>query len=387
MKIRIIFFIIPFFIFSSCKDKEKKAPLPQKIKVVKVIQEDTPIYKEFIGQIFGLKDIPIRARVEGFLEEIHFDEGMPVKKGQLLYTIDPAPFTEAVVAKQSMVSQARTLLVQSESDLKRIKPLAAMDAVSQRELDMAQAKRDASISTLEASKADLKVALINLSYTKIHSPIKGVIGATQAREGEFVGKNPNPVILNTVSRIDTVRVQFFLAEADYLGLVKEYFGNKDINKIKKEELDKANRTYNLELILSDGSVFSQKGQVDFVNRNVDPTTGSILIQAHFPNPNRLLRPGLYAKVKAEMYVVKGALLVPQKCVSELQGQYSVFVLKSDDTVEARQIKVGERIGDLWLITDGLKPGETIALEGLQSIRTGTKINPTVVEIDSQIKKQ
>ncbi len=387
MKIRIIFFIIPFFIFSSCKDKEKKAPLPQEIKVVKVIQEDTPIYKEFIGQIFGLKDIPIRARVEGFLEEIHFDEGMPVKKGQLLYTIDPAPFTEAVVAKQSMVSQARTLLVQSESDLKRIKPLAAMDAVSQRELDMAQAKRDASISTLEASKADLKVALINLSYTKIHSPIKGVIGATQAREGEFVGKNPNPVILNTVSRIDTVRVQFFLAEADYLGLVKEYFGNKDINKIKKEELDKANRTYNLELILSDGSVFSQKGQVDFVNRNVDPTTGSILIQAHFPNPNRLLRPGLYAKVKAEMYVVKGALLVPQKCVSELQGQYSVFVLKSDDTVEARQIKVGERIGDLWLITDGLKPGETIALEGLQSIRTGTKINPTVVEIDSQIKKQ
>ncbi len=383
MKIRIIFFIIPFFIFSSCKDKEKKAPPPQKIKVVKVIQEDTPVYKEFVGQIFGLKDIPIRARVEGFLEKIHFKEGMPVKKGQLLYTIDPAPFTEAVVAKQSMVSQARTLLVQSESDLKRIKPLAAMDAVSQRELDMAQAKRDASISTLEASKADLKVALINLSYTKIHSPIKGVIGATQAREGEFVGKNPNPVILNTVSRIDTVRVQFFLPESDFLELVKRHFGNRNVSEVKGEEMDKMSRSYNLDLILSDGSTFDKKGKIDFVNRNVDPSTGSILIQAHFPNPYRLLRPGLYAKIKAEVNIIKGALLVPQRCIKELQGKYSVFVVNDDDTVESRQVTVGEKMEDLWVIDEGLKKGESVVLEGIQKVKTGTQIVPEVVVFKSQ----
>ena len=204
-----LFLLLFLVITTSCKEKQIKTQPLQKINVYEVNSKTVPIYEVFVGQVFGQKDIPIRARVEGFLEGINFIEGSNVKKGDLLYTIDPDPFREAVVAKQSMVAQANTIVTQKESDLKRVKPLAEIDALSKRELDMAQAQRDASISSLEAANADLKIALINLSYTKIASPIDGIIGRTLAREGEFVGKNPNPVILNTVSDINTIRVQFF----------------------------------------------------------------------------------------------------------------------------------------------------------------------------------
>ena len=379
-----------FLLTISCEDKEKKAPPPPDIKVVNVIKKDTPIYKEFVGQMFGLKDIPIRAREQGFLEGIFFSEGTPVKKGQLLYTIDSKPFQEKVATQQSKVAEAKTMLVQSESDLKRVIPLAEMDAVSQRELDMAQAKRDASVSSLEAAEANLNIAKINLSYTRIQSPIKGVIGKTEAREGEFVGKSQSTVVLNTVSRIDTMRVQFFLTEAMYLILVKKIMGEKFENeeeRRKYRERDEVEGSYKLELILSDGETYNHRGQVDFINRNVDPNTGSLLVQAHFPNPDRILRPGLYAKVKVEMGIVKEALLVPQRCVNELQGKYSIFVVKSDNIVESRQVTVGEKISDLWIITEGLKAGESIILEGLQKVGTGSQVNPTIVEFGSQTKDQ
>jgi len=386
MKIKVLLLIVPFFIFSSCKDKVVKVPPPE-IKVVKILHKDTPIYKEFVGQMYGLKDIPIQARVEGFLEEILFAEGAPVKKGQLLYTIDPKPFNEEVVNQQSNVAESKTLLVQSESDLKRIKPLAELDAVSQRELDMAQAKRDASISSVDAAEAKLKMAEINLSYTRIRSPIKGVIGKTEAREGEFVGSSQSTVVLNTVSRIDTMRVQFFLTEKEYLTITKEILSRLDDADVIGESADQKayerGRAYNLELILSDGSTYEYKGQVDFINRNIDPKTGSMLVQAHFPNTKRLLRPGLYAKVRAKMEVIEDALLVPQQCISELQGQYSVFVVKDDNTVEAKQVTVGARIDDLWMITGGLEGNESLVFDGLQKVASGMTVNPTVIEFESE----
>ena len=388
MKIKILLLILPFFIFNSCKDKVVKMPPPE-IKVVEILHKDTPIYKEFVGQMYGLKDIPIQARVEGFLEEILFAEGAPVKKGQLLYTIDPKPFNEEVVNQQSNVAEARTLLVQAESDLKRIIPLAELDAVSQRELDIAQAKRDASISSVDAAEAKLKMAEINLSYTRIRSPIKGVIGKTEAREGEFVGTSQSTVVLNTVSRIDTMRVQFFLTEREYLTISREVLNRtEDIPEdLADEEKYERARSYNLDLILSDGSTYEFKGQVDFINRNIDPKTGSMLVQAHFPNPKRLLRPGLYAKVRARMQVIKDALLVPQQCIIELQGQFSVFVVKEDNTVEAKQVTVGTRIGDLWMITGGLEGNESIIVDGLQKVASGMTVNPTMIEFESQSNTQ
>ncbi len=375
MKLKSILIVLFLtIIITSCKDKEIKTLPPQNISVYKVVSKTVPIYEVFVGQVYGEKDIPIRARVEGYLEEIHFKEGSSIKKGDLLYVIDPDPFKEAVVAKQSMVAQANTVVIQTESDLKRVKPLAEMDAVSMRELDMAQAQRDASLSSLKAANADLNLAEINLSYTRILSPIDGVIGRTLAREGEFVGKDPNPVILNTVSDISTIRVQFFLSENEYLRIAREF------QKIKNDTLrESRNNKVEIELILSDGSLFDQKGEVDFIDRNIDTSTGTILVQATFPNPNRIIRPGQFARVKIKVLDVDDAIIVPQKCLNELQGQYSVLVVNKENKVEAVQVEIGEKIPGYIIIKSGIKSGDQIILEGLQKAKQDMEVIPIVTE--------
>lgn len=364
---------------ASCADKKQEAPPPPDIPVVEVIQKDVPIYNEFVGQVYGEKDIPIRARVEGLLEGIYFNEGLKVTKDQLLYSIDPLPFEAKVNSQKSRLAEAETMQVKAKSDLDRYIPLAKKNAVSQSDLDAKQAEYDAAVSSVAAARSNLRSAEIELGYCKIYSPINGIIGKTLARVGDFVGREPNPVILNTVSKTDNIRVTFFLTEADYLSIAREY--QQDIKKELKSEL-KDEEKAKLELILSDGSTYAHTGIVDFIDRGVDASTGSILIQASFPNPNFLLRPGLYAKVKVKMKTVDNGLLVPQRCIIELQGQYSVFVVNKDNTVEARQVTTGERIGDLWLITDGLKANETVVIDGLQKVGTGLKVNPSLIEFKS-----
>ena len=364
---------------TACKEEKTTEAPPPEIQVVEVIQKDVPIYNEFVGQVYGEKDIPIRARVEGFLEGIHFNEGLKVTKGQLLYSIDPLPFEAKVNSQKSRLAEAETMQVKAKSDLDRYIPLAKKNAVSQSDLDAKQAEYDAAVSSVAAAKSNLRSAEIELGYCRIYSPINGIIGKTLARGGDFVGREPNPVILNTVSKTDNVRVTFFLTEADYLFIAREY--QQDIEKDLKSELKDEEKAV-LQLILSDGSTYKHTGKVDFIDRGVDASTGTILIQSSFPNPDFLLRPGLYAKVKVKMETVDGGLLVPQRCVIELQGQYSVFVVNKDNTVEARQVTTGERIGDLWLITDGLKAGETVVIDGLQKVGSGLKVNPTLVEFKS-----
>ncbi len=377
MKINFLFIVILVSLAFSCKQEEAKVIPPQEIEVYQVTPKTVPIYEEFVGQIYGEKDIPIRARVEGFLEEIHFNEGSRVNKGDLLYVIDPAPFLEAVVARQSMVAQANTLLIQTESDLKRVKPLAEMDAVSIRELDMAQAQRDASISSLKAAEAELNIAEINLSYTRILSPIDGIIGRTLAREGEFVGKDPNPVILNTVSNINTIRVQFFLSENEYLRAARTYVERRN-KKIQTNKLK-----VDVELILSDGSLYDQIGRIDFIDRNIDSSTGTILLQATFPNPNGLIRPGQFARVKVKVLDVKDAIIIPQKCITELQGQYSVLVVNAENKVETVQVEIGEKIPGFTIIKQGVKSGDKLILEGLQKARPGMEVIPIVTDYNNE----
>ena len=381
MKIKLLF-VLSLSLMFSCKDENVKVIPPQKIKVYMVTTKTVPIYEEFVGQVFGEKDIPIRARVEGFLDEIHFKEGSNIKKGKLLYVIDPDPQKEAVVAKQSMVAQANTLLIQKESDLNRIKPLAAMDAVSKRELDMAQAQRDAAISSLKAANADLNIAKINLSYTRILSPIDGIIGRTLAREGEFVGKNPNPVILNTVSDISTIRVQFFLSENEYLRIAEKY---------SKEQIDSTEgadvKKIAVELYLSNGILFDQKGQLDFIDRNIDTSTGTILVQATFPNPDKIIRPGQFARVKVKVMDIKDAILVPQKCLIELQGQYSVLIVNKENKIETVQVVIGEKIPGYTIIKSGIKSGDQVILEGLQKAKSGLAVIPVVTEYKNQSTKK
>ena len=382
MKIKLLFVVISLSLIFSCKDESVKVIPPQKIKVFRVTTKTVPIYEEFVGQVFGEKDIPIRARVEGFLDEIHFMEGSNIEKGKLLYVIDPDPQKEAVAAKQSMVAQANTLLIQKESDLNRIKPLAALDAVSKRELDMAQAQRDAAISSLKAANADLNIAKINLSYTRILSPIDGIIGRTLAREGEFVGKNPNPVILNTVSDISNIRVQFFLSENEYLRIAEKY------SKAQRDSTEGAEvKKIAVELYLSNGNLFNQKGLLDFIDRNIDTSTGTILVQATFPNPDKIIRPGQFVRVKVKVMDLQDALLVPQKCLIELQGQYSVLIVNKENKIETVQVVIGEKIPGYTIIKSGIKSGDQLILEGLQKAKPGLVVIPVVTEYKNQSTKK
>ena len=369
---------------SSCSEESRQSPPPPQIQVINVIQKEVPIYREFVGQVYGLLDIPIRARVEGYLEGIHFREGRPVKKGDLLYSIDSQPFMAEVAAQESKVAEARVYLVNAGNELERYKPLAEINAVSKSDLDAAQATKDAAEESLKAAEANLKLAKINLGYCTIKSPIDGLIGKTEAKEGEFVGRDPNPVILNTVSQIQKIRVQFFITESEYLTLTKELLVERSEEDLSNAE---PRQSGNFELILADGTIYEHKGDFDFIDRNIDVSTGSIMIQALFPNPDRLLRTGMFAKVRVRFETVPDAILVPQRCIMELQGQYSVFVVDGEGIVKARPVKVADMIGDLWLVEEGLNPTDQVVLEGIQKVQSDMKINPVLVEFQSQTTQQ
>jgi membrane fusion protein (multidrug efflux system) len=361
--------------FQSCKSEKQQAPPPPEIQVVKAVQTNVPIHSEFVGQVYGLYDIPIRARVEGWLQGMYFTEGSHVNKGDHLYNIDADTYQAQVAAQLGMVAQAETELVKAQSDLARIEPLAKINAVSQSDLDAAQAAAGAAKAYVDATKANLDAARIQLSYTQVYSPISGIIGKTKAKVGEFVGRDPNPVILNTVSTVDTIRVQFFIPESQYLALAEEFIKRNQDKAVKNEFEDKQKE---LELILSNGDVFPEKGWVDFIDREVDPSTGSLLIQASFPNPERILRPGQFAKVRALLKEIPNAILIPQRCVMELQGQYSVFTVSKDNVIGNKLITVGPTIGDKWLVYSGLEANEQIVYEGLQAVKIGMTINPKLV---------
>jgi membrane fusion protein (multidrug efflux system) len=356
----------------SCKKEEpQKVAPPPKVTVIVTAAQEVPLYQEFVGQIFGLNDIAISARVEGFLEGIHFQEGSEVEKGQLLYTLESQTSKEKVAAQMSRVAEAKTISANAKGDLRRIKPLAEVKAVSQSDLDTAVAMYEASVASVEAARANLRALQIQLGYSKIYSPIFGIIGKTQAKVGDFVGRNPNPVILNTVSQVDTVLVNFFITESQYL----------EFARLRAQAEPSKQEAKQFELILADESVYELKGKADFLGREVDPTTGALLVQASFPNPKKLLRPGQFAKVRIEVEVVKDGILIPQRCVSELQGLFSVFVVSSNNTVERRDVKVGPKVKEFWLIVEGLKPGEQVVYEGLQMVRDGTVVEPAVKEIE------
>lgn len=360
----------------SCGDEGPGQMPPPRVQVYVTKETNVPIYQEFVGQTLGFKDIDIRARVQGYLEGIFFEEGSDVRKGQLLYTIESQPFEENVAAKESELAAARVNLANAESDLGRIKPLAAENAISEIDLDAAQARYDASIEAVKAAEANLKAAQIELSYTRILSPIDGVIGKTQAKEGDFVGASPNPVNLNTVSAIETMLVQFFVTESQYLRAAKRLIEETDM----AQEGESGEEPADLVLILSDNTVYQYRGKFDFIDRGLDPDTGGIMVQASFPNPNQLLRPGLFAKVRVKVEEVPGAILVPQRSVVELQGTFNVLVVNDKNTVENRRINAGSTIKDFWLVKEGLAPGERVIYEGLQKVKEGQTVVPETVDI-------
>jgi membrane fusion protein (multidrug efflux system) len=371
LKIELLFVLLfPFF---SCGSNEQTQLSAPEIPVYQTNGQDIPIYQDFIGQVYGYKDIAIRARVEGFLEGIHFKEGSEVNRNKLLYTLESQPYEADVAAKMSKVAEAKTTLAKAQSDLNRIRPLAEQKAVSESDLDAAVALYDASIASVEAAEANLRASRIQLSYTRIHSPLSGIIGKTKAKVGDFVGRSPNPVILNVVSRIDTILVQFFITEAQYLQLANHAKFLRENPDIERDEAE-------FELLLADGSRYPYKGKFDFADREIDPTTGAMLIQSSFSNPDYILRPGQYAKVVVEIDVVENGIMIPQRCIMELQGLYSVFIVNENNKVEQRRLTAGPKISDFWLIKNGLEIGEKVVYEGLQKVREGMTVDPHVKEI-------
>ncbi|MGB5623279.1 MAG: efflux RND transporter periplasmic adaptor subunit [Gammaproteobacteria bacterium] len=366
---------------AACSPSEPPAPPPLNIKVVEAVAQDADITLDLVGQTRGSVDIPIRARVQGFLESIEFLEGRPVTKGQLLYTIDEDPFRAKVVEAEGRVAEARTLLANARADLDRIRPLAEMKAVSEQDLDGAQARYEAAIGNLQAADAQLDQAEIELSYTRIHSPIDGSIGISKAKVGEFVGAEPNPVVLNFVSRNNPIRVRFSINERDYLRMAREYFalreqrGPEATNPVEREE-DR------LQLFLADGSLHPHTGQIVAYDAAINPTTGTFTMEADFDNPNRIVLAGQFARVRGVVESRESAIMVPTRAVSELQGIFRVFVVGDDNVIEIRTVQLGPEVDNLRIIEEGLEAGERVAIEGLLRLRNGAVVNPTVVDLAS-----
>jgi membrane fusion protein (multidrug efflux system) len=355
----------------GCGKKEAPAPQPPDVKAATVLQKDVPIYVEAIGQTRGSTEIEVRARVEGFLQSVDFKEGTPVRKGQLLYTIDPRPFQATLAQSKGQLAEAEAQLARAKQDVVRYEPLVAKNAISRQDYETAVVVQRAAEAAVEAAKASMERAQIDLGYTRVTAPEAGLVGKTEVYPGTLVGRGDS-TLLTHISQIGTIHVRFTIPERDYL-----YYARRNQERGGRNEGAKLP----FELVLADGSVHPHKGLLTFIDRNVDPQTGTIMLEAAFPNPAGVLRPGQYARVRVAVDLKNGAILVPQRAVSELQGVYNVAVVGGDDTVEMRMVKPAERIGTLWVIDSGLKAGERIVVEGLQKVRPGVKVKPEMVKIE------
>jgi membrane fusion protein (multidrug efflux system) len=351
---------------ASCSKKEEAPPPPPpEVKVTPVVQRDVPIYIEVIGQTRGSTEIEVRARVEGFLESVSYKEGSFVRKGQLMYTIDPSPFEARVAQARGVRAEADAQVARARQDVVRYEPLVAKNAISRQEYETAVQVQRAAEASLEAANAGVKSAQIDLSYTRVYAPASGVAGKTEVYPGTLVGRGQS-TLLTRISQIERIHVRVSIPEKDYIAYSRQ----------GRERQRAGNATpLKFELLLSDGSVHPEKGDLVFVDRAVDPQTGTILAEVAFPNPGGTVRSGQFGRVRVAIDEKKGAILVPQRAVTELQGIYNVAVVKPDDTIELRMVKAGERVGTLWVIDEGLKAGDRVVVEGVQKVRSGIKVKP------------
>ena len=351
---------------TGCGKKEAPAGAPPEVYVADVVQKDVPVYLELVGQTRGSQDVEIRARVEGYLEKVAFTEGSFVNKGTLLYLIDPLPLQAALANANANLATAQAKLAKANTDVTRLTPLVKQQAVSQQELDNALSSQDAARAQVDAMKAAADKASLDLGYARITSPIDGLVGTTQVKAGNLVGRGES-TLLTTVSQVNPILFRAGVSEAEYLRVAKRVLEEGGLKASRQKQ--------EVELLLADGTVHSHKGSLDTVERAVDATTGTLALQFTFPNPERLVRPGQYGRVRGVTEIKAGALLVPQRAVAELQNHYSVAVVGEGNKVEFRNVKVGPRVDSLWLIEEGLKPGEKVVVEGLQKVREGTVVSP------------
>jgi membrane fusion protein (multidrug efflux system) len=333
-----------------------------------------------VGTVNGYVNVEIRARVAGFLESQDYKDGAYVKAGTLLFTIDPRQYQSQVLQSQGDLTQAQAMLTRDNITVQRYRPLAAKQAISQQDLDNAIATQESAVGQVQTAKAALEQAKLNLSYTKIYSPVDGIVGATQVNVGNLVGQG-TPTLLTTVSQVEPSKVIFNASETEYLRYAAR------AREIETQDTAEMNRrladirdggTAPLELVLANDAVYPYRGFIIALNRQVQTTTGTIQQEAVFPNPNALLRPGQYARVRGALPGQgENTLIVPQAAVSEVQGSFSVAVVLSDDKVQIRRVEVGPRVGTRWIINSGVTAGERVITEGLQKVTDGMLVKPEV----------
>ena len=351
----------------SCKKTAAPGALPPipMVTVAMVVQRDVPIYEESVGTTVGFVNANILPKVSGYLLKQNYQDGSRVRAGQLLFEIDPRQYQAALDQALGNLAQAQAQLKQNQQDLARYTKLFNAAVIPQQKFDNATQTTRASAALVQAYTAAVESAKLNLQWTKVYSPINGVAGIAQAQVGDLVGTS---TLLTTVSQVDPIKVSFPVSEKLYLHFAGPINASGNAN---------AKSPPPIELILDNGSVYSYPGRLYAVNRQVDLQTGTIMMQAIFPNPENILRPGMYAKVRAQTDVQHSALLVPQTAVSSIQGQYEVAVVSADNRVTLRPVTTGIKTGSLWVIDDGLKPGERVVVDGAQKVQEGMEVKLVV----------
>jgi RND family efflux transporter MFP subunit len=353
----------------GCENKNVSAAPspPTNVQVIEVVQRDVPIYHEYLASMDGFVNAQIQPQVSGYLIKQNYLEGALVAKNQVLFKIDPRPFQAIVDQAKAQVAQAEAQLGKTQLDVQRDTPLAKEKAIAQSQLDNDIQANLAAKATVQADRAALEQAELNLEFTNVRSLIDGVAGIAAGQVGNLVGPQ---IVLTTVSQLEPIKSYFTVSEQEYLAFVKR-------NPTAADQAARE-KNFELELILADGSIYPRKGKFYAADRQVDVQTGSIRLAGLFPNPTNVLRPGQFGRVRFISYTRKGALLIPQKSVVELQGSYQVAVVGNDNKVTLRNVTVAERTGAMWIIDQGLKPGERVVVEGVQKVRDSMSVNPTLV---------
>jgi RND family efflux transporter MFP subunit len=355
----------------ACKPKSAappQAPPPPAVIVAEVTQQTVPIYVENVGQTQAAETVEIRARVPGFLTSAPFKEGSLVKKGDLLFQIDPRGYEAAVNQSKANVVKAEASVERARADVVRLAPLVASSAISKQESDNAVTTSKVAEADLLAAQAALATAELNLSYTTMEAPFDGMIGGRNVDVGNFVGSSADTMLLATVSTTDPMRVVFNVAEQNYLRFQRRFMGDDVAREEHSSKME-------FRLILSDGALYEPKGHFEFADRSLDPRTGTLKLVVSFSNAENLLRPGQFARVRAKPEERTDAILVPQRAVSETQSLQSVLVVGEGNKVEQRAVKIDGRFNDLFIVTDGLKLGEKVIVDGVQKARPGMVVNP------------
>ena len=360
----------------GCREKHqtKSPPLPV-VEVATVTQTDVPIYHEWIGVLDGLVNAQIRAQVTGYLLTQNYREGDPIKKGDLLFEIDPRPFKAVFDQAKGQLAQAAAKLGKTELDVKRYGPLVKEKAISQEEYDDAvQANLEAQAAVVSA-KAQLEQAQLNLGFTRITSPVDGIPGIARAQIGDLVG--PATGELTTVSTVDPIKAYYNVTEQAYIELTKQLTTENDpFSRLRQLEID---------LILTDGTLYPLKGKIYAADRQIGVTSGALRIEALFPNPSNSLRPGEFARVRIKQDLRHDSILVPQRAVSELQGSYQVAVVAPDNKIHIQAVRVGDRSGNQWVIEEGLRTGDRVVVEGIQKVREGLTVITTNSVTEQAVK--